>query len=275
MADSGYITQEAADQATRRAVDARAACARIGGALLRRLRRPTARERVSGTDDHDDRGGRGVHDARSPPPAPRAGRGSRRSDAMSTSCCRGASGRVVPKRRCIAVDPRTGEILAHGRRALLQPVAVQPRGRRRAGSRDRSSSRSSTSPRSSRPSKKDGPNVTPAAIVDDEPETWEIDDQVWEPANYENEYDGPITCGERWPGRATWRRSRSRNRLDSTTSPRSGSRLGVGNAPQGVSVDCARRLRGHATRNRDRLHHLPEHGDAPAARARCDHRVAA
>jgi penicillin-binding protein 1B len=30
-------------------------------------------------------------------------------------------------------------------------------------------------------------------VVDDSPNTWEFDDQVWTPANYENEYDGPIT----------------------------------------------------------------------------------
>ena len=36
-------------------------------------------------------------------------------------------------------------------------------------------------------------DVTPASIVDDSPTTWEFDDQVWTPENYEQEYDGPIT----------------------------------------------------------------------------------
>ena len=36
-------------------------------------------------------------------------------------------------------------------------------------------------------------DITPASIVDDEPETFEFDDQVWTPENYEDEYDGPIT----------------------------------------------------------------------------------
>ena len=35
--------------------------------------------------------------------------------------------------------------------------------------------------------------MTPAAITNDEPETFEFDDQVWTPENYEHEYDGPIT----------------------------------------------------------------------------------
>jgi penicillin-binding protein 1B len=36
-------------------------------------------------------------------------------------------------------------------------------------------------------------DVTPASIVEDEPETFEFDDQVWTPENYEKQYDGPIT----------------------------------------------------------------------------------
>ena len=36
-------------------------------------------------------------------------------------------------------------------------------------------------------------DVTPASITNDEQETFEFDDQVWTPENYEHEYDGPIT----------------------------------------------------------------------------------
>ena len=42
-------------------------------------------------------------------------------------------------------------------------------------------------------------------------------------------------------------------------------RLGVGNAAEGVSVDRARRLRGDAVRDRDRLHAVPERRRDPAA----------
>ena len=35
--------------------------------------------------------------------------------------------------------------------------------------------------------------MTPASITIDEPETFEFDDQVWTPENYEKTYDGPIT----------------------------------------------------------------------------------
>jgi penicillin-binding protein 1B len=36
-------------------------------------------------------------------------------------------------------------------------------------------------------------DVTPASIVDDSPTTWEFDDQVWTPENYEHEYGGLVT----------------------------------------------------------------------------------
>ena len=36
-------------------------------------------------------------------------------------------------------------------------------------------------------------DVTPASLVNDEPATWEYDDQVWTPENYEDEYDGIVT----------------------------------------------------------------------------------
>ena len=36
-------------------------------------------------------------------------------------------------------------------------------------------------------------DVTPASLVDDSPTTWEYDDQVWTPENYEEEYGGMVT----------------------------------------------------------------------------------
>jgi penicillin-binding protein 1B len=92
----------------------------------------------------------------------------------------------------IAVDPRTGEILAWvgGRsynqsqynRALLsrrQPGSVfKPFVYLAAFEQAREQGRT---------------DVTPASITNDEQETFEFDDQVWTPENYEHEYDGPIT----------------------------------------------------------------------------------
>jgi penicillin-binding protein 1B len=92
----------------------------------------------------------------------------------------------------IAVDPRTGEILAFvgGRsynqsqynRAIVarrQPGSVfKPFVFLTAFERARDEGRT---------------DVTPASITNDEQETFEFDDQVWTPENYEYEYDGPIT----------------------------------------------------------------------------------
>jgi penicillin-binding protein 1B len=75
-------------------------------------------------------------------------------------------------------------------------------------------------------------DVTPATIVNDEPETFEFDNQVWTPENYEKEYDGPIT----------YRRAlaRSRNLATIHVAQAAGydkvaafwKKLGVGNPPK-------------------------------------------
>ena len=36
-------------------------------------------------------------------------------------------------------------------------------------------------------------DVTPESLVDDSPTTWEFDEQVWTPENYEDEYGGLVT----------------------------------------------------------------------------------
>lgn len=36
-------------------------------------------------------------------------------------------------------------------------------------------------------------DMTPATLVDDSPTTWEFNNELWSPENYENEYDGPVS----------------------------------------------------------------------------------
>ena len=72
----------------------------------------TLDERLSRADHDDRQAGRRLHDARSAPAAPRAGRGARRPDDGRRDCCRAASARARAEAALIAVDPRTGEILA-------------------------------------------------------------------------------------------------------------------------------------------------------------------
>ena len=92
----------------------------------------------------------------------------------------------------IAVDPRTGEVLAFvGGRSYNQSQYNRAIvARRQPGSVFKPFVYLAAFEQALALGKTD---VTPASIVNDEPETFEFDDQVWTPENYENKYDGPIT----------------------------------------------------------------------------------
>jgi penicillin-binding protein 1B len=92
----------------------------------------------------------------------------------------------------IAVDPRTGEVLAlvGGRSYNQSQYNRAISARRQPGSVFKpfvylaAFEHAATEGRS---------DLTPATIVVDEPTTFMFNDQAWEPGNYEKEYDGPIT----------------------------------------------------------------------------------
>ena len=92
----------------------------------------------------------------------------------------------------IAVDPATGEILAFvGGRSYNQSQYNRAIvSRRQPGSVFKPFVYLAAFERALAEERTD---VTPASIVVDEPETFEFDDQVWTPENYEGKYDGPIT----------------------------------------------------------------------------------
>jgi penicillin-binding protein 1B len=92
----------------------------------------------------------------------------------------------------IAVDPRTGEVLAFvGGRSYNQSQYNRALvARRQPGSVFKPFVYLAAFEEALERGKTD---VTPASIVNDEPDTFEFDDQVWTPENYENKYDGPIT----------------------------------------------------------------------------------
>jgi len=92
----------------------------------------------------------------------------------------------------IAIDPRTGEILAFvGGRSYNQSQYNRAiLSRRQPGSIFKPFVYLAAFEQAAREGRTD---ITPATITNDEQETFEFDDQVWTPANYENEYDGPIT----------------------------------------------------------------------------------
>jgi penicillin-binding protein 1B len=92
----------------------------------------------------------------------------------------------------ISVDPRTGEILAFvGGRSYNQSQYNRALvAKRQPGSVFKPFVYLSAFEEAVSQGRHD---ITPATITNDEPETFEFDDQVWTPENYEGKYDGPIT----------------------------------------------------------------------------------
>jgi penicillin-binding protein 1B len=92
----------------------------------------------------------------------------------------------------IAVDPKTGEILAFvgGRSYNLSQYNRVIASRRQPGSVFKPFVYLAAFEQAVADGRTD---LTPASIVSDEPQTFEFDDQVWTPENYEQKYDGPIT----------------------------------------------------------------------------------
>src|SRR5438552_17436952 len=92
----------------------------------------------------------------------------------------------------IAVDPRSGDVLAFvgGRSYNQSQYNRAVVARRQPGSVFKPFVYLAAFEQALAQGKTD---VTPASIVNDEPETFEFDDQDWTPENYENKYDGPIT----------------------------------------------------------------------------------
>jgi penicillin-binding protein 1B len=131
----------------------------------------------------------------------------------------------------LAIDPRTGEILAMvGGRSYNQSQYNRAIvSRRQPGSVFKPFVYLTAFEEAAEHGLTD---VSPASIVDDSPTTWEVNGEVWAPENYEQEYDGPVT----------YRRAlaHSRNIATIKVAERAGydriaalwKRLGVGNAPK-------------------------------------------
>jgi len=92
----------------------------------------------------------------------------------------------------IAIDPRTGEILAMvgGRSYNQSQFNRAVSARRQPGSVFKPFVYLAAFEHAVAEGRTD---VTPATVVIDEPTTFMFNDQPWDPANYEKEYDGPIT----------------------------------------------------------------------------------
>jgi len=92
----------------------------------------------------------------------------------------------------IAVDPQTGEILAFvgGRSYNRSQYNRVIASRRQPGSVFKPFVYLTAFEQAAREQRTD---VTPATIALDDPETFEVGDQVWTPENFEKTYDGPVT----------------------------------------------------------------------------------
>ena len=92
----------------------------------------------------------------------------------------------------IAVDPKTGEILAFvgGRSYNRSQYNRVIASRRQPGSVFKPFVYLTAFEQAARDERLD---ITPATITLDDPETFEFDEQVWTPENFEKTYDGPVT----------------------------------------------------------------------------------
>jgi penicillin-binding protein 1B len=191
MADAGYITQETADKAAHdplaiveRALEAEAPyfIDYIGQTLADQYRGLT----TTTTQAVDVYTTLDLHLQRLAQDAVRNGL-TRVDQLLSRRRRKGK-----PEAALIAVDPRTGEILAFvGGRSYNQSQYNRAIvSRRQPGSVFKPFVYLTAFEQAIREGRSD---VTPATIVNDEPETFEFGNQVWTPENYEGTYDGPIT----------------------------------------------------------------------------------
>ncbi|HVL65854.1 MAG TPA: PBP1A family penicillin-binding protein [Vicinamibacterales bacterium] len=92
----------------------------------------------------------------------------------------------------VAVDPRTGEILAlvGGRSYNQSQFNRAINANRQPGSVFKPFVFLAAFEHALAEGRTD---ITPATVVMDEPTTWEVNRQTWTPANYDGEYEGPVT----------------------------------------------------------------------------------
>ena len=92
----------------------------------------------------------------------------------------------------VAIDPRTGEILAliGGRSYNQSQFNRATTASRQPGSVFKPFVYLAAFEHAYEQGRTD---ITPATVVLDEPTTWEFNEQTWTPANYDGEYEGPVT----------------------------------------------------------------------------------
>ena len=169
-----------------------------------------------------------------------------------------------PQAALIAVDPRTGEVLAFvgGRSYNQSQYNRAVSARRQPGSVFKPFVYLAAFEHAQAEGRTD---LTPATVVLDEPTSFVFNAQTWTPRNYEGEYDGPITLR-----RAL---ALSRNIAAAKVAESAGyeevaalwRRIGAGTPPRPYPAIALGRVRGDAVRDRHRLHVVPQRRHDPAA----------
>ena len=165
---------------------------------------------------------------------------------------RSARSRPAPAQAAlIAMDPRTGEVLAlvggrfYNQSQFNRAIAA----RRQPGSTFKPFVYLAAFERAAAEGRTD---LTPATLVSDEPTTWTYDEQEWSPRNYDSEYDGVDHAASRARAcRATSPPSRWPSRPASIAWRALEAGQGRQDRPAGLSLDRARRLRADAARSGD------------------------
>ena len=164
----------------------------------------------------------------------------------------------------IAVDPRTGEVLAlvGGRTYNQSQYNRAIAAKRQPGSAFKPFVYLAAFEHAAAEGRND---LTPATVVIDEPTSWEFNQQTWTPGNYDGEYEGADHAAPRAGlfAQHSDHQGRRNDRLRSGRRALEASRRQ--HAATAVSVDRARRVRGDAVRDRHRLHALPQRRHDPTA----------
>ena len=165
----------------------------------------------------------------------------------------------VAQAALVAIDPRTGEILAFigGRSYNQSQFNRAAAARRQIGSTFKPFVYLAAFEKAADEGTGD---ITPATIVYDEPTTWSYDNQEWSPKNYDGEYDGAITLRRalamsRNIAAVKVAEQTGYDRVVALWKQDQGRRARSGEA---LSVGRARRRRADAARSGRGLHGVPE-----------------
>jgi penicillin-binding protein 1B len=185
MAETGYISQDAADRASREPVLVVARALESEAPYFVDYLQTELAERSNATGAVDVYTTLDLHLQRIAQDAVREGL-TRVDGLLSKRRPR------VPQAALIAIDPKTGEILAMvgGRSYNQSQFNRAVAARRQPGSVFKPFVYLAAFEKAHDEGRTD---ITPATIVVDEPTTFTFNNQEWTPQNYNDEYDGPIT----------------------------------------------------------------------------------